>query len=205
MRNSKKVELNLIKCPASNDMWGPDEGLMGGKCGPHYGLAPGIHIGASRGSPDVLKVGPVRTHLGPTSLKGIKVGLHPGSTWGPAVDAQAGFKWDLTPASSSNPRAHVPYHHTSEMDMLPPRRWQTKPPARAPHSCGGQAPSGREWQPPTPPRSQPPGTGRAWSPGPYGPKSSPPTPTGHEAQPTPRRTRPPQTPPRDVPEPAPVP
>ncbi len=46
--------------PASNDMWGPDEGFMGGKCGPHYGLAPGIHIGASRGSPDVLKVGPVR-------------------------------------------------------------------------------------------------------------------------------------------------
>ncbi len=46
--------------PASNDMWGPDEGFMGGKCGPHYGLAPGIHNGASRGSPDVLKVGPVR-------------------------------------------------------------------------------------------------------------------------------------------------
>ena len=46
--------------PASNDMWGPDEGFMGGKCGPHYGLAPGIHIGASHGSPDILKVGPVR-------------------------------------------------------------------------------------------------------------------------------------------------
>jgi len=46
--------------PASNDMWGPGDGFMGGKCGPHYGLAPGIHIGASRGSPDVLKVGPVR-------------------------------------------------------------------------------------------------------------------------------------------------
>ncbi|RXN07739.1 hypothetical protein ROHU_032173 [Labeo rohita] len=53
-------EMKIHECPASNDMWGPDEGLMGGKCGPHYGLAPGIHIGASRGSPDVLKVGPVR-------------------------------------------------------------------------------------------------------------------------------------------------
>ncbi|KAL0185564.1 hypothetical protein M9458_017234, partial [Cirrhinus mrigala] len=50
----------VLRNPASNDMWGPDEGFMGGKCGPHYGLAPGIHIGASRGSPDVLKVGPVR-------------------------------------------------------------------------------------------------------------------------------------------------
>ncbi|CAM4664100.1 unnamed protein product [Leuciscus chuanchicus] len=103
--------------PASNDMWGPDEGFMGGKCGPHYGLAPGIHIGASRGSPDILKVGPsCQTHWGPTCPKGFKVGLHPGSsrgcpdglhrgafkmglhpgsTWGPAVDAQMGFKWDL--------------------------------------------------------------------------------------------------------------
>ncbi|RXN24148.1 Sterile alpha motif domain-containing 3 [Labeo rohita] len=53
-------EANAEYHPASNDMWGPDEGFMGGKCGPHYGLTPGIHIGASRGSPDVLKVGPVR-------------------------------------------------------------------------------------------------------------------------------------------------
>ena len=49
-----------------------------------------------------------------------------------------------TLASSSNPTAHVPYHHTTEMDMLPPRWWKTKPPARAPHSSIGQAPSGRE-------------------------------------------------------------
>ncbi|KAJ7998620.1 hypothetical protein DPEC_G00206780 [Dallia pectoralis] len=54
------LQIQVPGRPDNNDMWGPDEGFMGGKYGPHYGLAPGIHIGASRGSPDVLKVGPAR-------------------------------------------------------------------------------------------------------------------------------------------------
>lgn len=60
LSQSSCVNSYVATFPASNDMWGPDGGFIGGKCGPNYGLAPGIHIGTSRGSPDVLKVGPVR-------------------------------------------------------------------------------------------------------------------------------------------------
>ncbi|KAL1276424.1 hypothetical protein QQF64_036047 [Cirrhinus molitorella] len=61
-------------------MWGPDEGFMGRKCGPHYGLAPGIHIGASRGSPDILKVGPFTPM--PTWPMPVPYGAHVISSYG---------------------------------------------------------------------------------------------------------------------------
>ncbi|KAL1276422.1 hypothetical protein QQF64_036045 [Cirrhinus molitorella] len=82
-------------------MWGPDEGFMGRKCGPHYGLAPGIHIGASRGSPDILKVGPFTPM--PTWPMPVPYGAHVISSYGlPMWDSYC--KTYMGPADFTQPK-----------------------------------------------------------------------------------------------------